>query len=138
MKWSVDFLSISRNGQLDCPFHEMDNFLVHFTKWTISHLGHNIYTIIFLELGQSLLRHQCLSGCLHQFWHFINASHLLALVDKFIWFDIAVPGSSSNSQIFLYSDPSSKMADNTIGFPQAESLLGYFIIGDDAFPSEPG
>ena len=26
MKWSVDFLSISRNGQIFCPFHEMDNF----------------------------------------------------------------------------------------------------------------
>ena len=36
-------LSISRNGQLGCPFHEMDNLLVHFAKWTISHLGHNIY-----------------------------------------------------------------------------------------------
>ena len=38
-------LSISRNGQLGCPFHEMDNLLVHFAKWTISHLGHNIYKI---------------------------------------------------------------------------------------------
>ena len=36
-------LSVSRNGQLGCPFHEMDNLLVHFAKWTISHLDHNIY-----------------------------------------------------------------------------------------------
>ena len=34
MKWSVDFSSISRNGQI---------FFFHFTKWTISHLGHKIY-----------------------------------------------------------------------------------------------
>ena len=38
------YLSISRNGQLGCPFHEMDNFLVHFMKWTISHLGRNTET----------------------------------------------------------------------------------------------
>ena len=36
-------LSISRNGQVGHPFHEMVNSLDHFTKWTISHLGHNIY-----------------------------------------------------------------------------------------------
>ena len=45
MKWSVDLLSISRNGQIFCPFHEMDSWVVHFMKWTISYLGHNIYTI---------------------------------------------------------------------------------------------
>ena len=38
-------LFISRNGQLGYPFHEMDNLLVHFAKWTISHLGHNIYIV---------------------------------------------------------------------------------------------
>ena len=27
-------LSISRNGQANCPFHEMDNPTVHFVKWT--------------------------------------------------------------------------------------------------------
>ena len=27
-------LSISRNGQANCPFHEMDNPTVHFMKWT--------------------------------------------------------------------------------------------------------
>ena len=27
-------LSISRNGQVNCPFHEMDNPTVHFVKWT--------------------------------------------------------------------------------------------------------
>ena len=43
MKWTVDFLSISRNGQTFCPFHEMDIWVVHFVKWTISHLGRNIY-----------------------------------------------------------------------------------------------
>ena len=43
MKWTVDFLSISRNGQIFCPFHEMDSWVVHFMKWTISHLGRNIY-----------------------------------------------------------------------------------------------
>ena len=43
-------MSISRNGQLGCPFYEMDNFLVHFTKWTISHLGHNIYIFITKDL----------------------------------------------------------------------------------------
>ena len=36
-------LSISRNGQVGHPFHEMVNSLVHFMKWTISQLGHNIY-----------------------------------------------------------------------------------------------
>ena len=35
MKWTVDFLSISRNGQIFCPFHEMDSWVVHFMKWTI-------------------------------------------------------------------------------------------------------
>ena len=28
----------------------MDNLLVHFTKWTISHLGRNIYILIFCEI----------------------------------------------------------------------------------------
>ena len=36
MKWSEVFLSISRNGQMFCPFHEMDSWIVHFVKWTIS------------------------------------------------------------------------------------------------------
>ena len=43
MKWSVDFSSISRNGHGNSPFHKMDSWVVHFTKWTILHLGHNIY-----------------------------------------------------------------------------------------------
>ena len=29
MKWSAKYISI-------CPFHEMDNWVVHFMKWTIS------------------------------------------------------------------------------------------------------
>ena len=33
MKWSVDFLSISRNGQIFCLFHEIDSWVVHFMKW---------------------------------------------------------------------------------------------------------
>ena len=44
---------------------------------------------------------------------------LLALVDahnKFIWYDIAASGSSSDDQIFQYSDLRQKIADNTIGF----------------------
>ena len=36
MKWSEDFSSISRNGQIFCPFREMDSWIVQFMKWTIS------------------------------------------------------------------------------------------------------
>ena len=36
-------LSISRNGQECHPFHKTVNLLEHFTKWTISNLGHNIF-----------------------------------------------------------------------------------------------
>ena len=28
MKWSVDFLSISRNGQIFSPFHKMDSWVI--------------------------------------------------------------------------------------------------------------
>ena len=46
--------------------------------------------------------------------------------------------SGSGSQIFLYSKLRQKIKDNTIGFPQPESLVDnghpveYFIMGDDA------
>ena len=33
MKWSVDFLFILRNGQIFCPFHKMDGWVVHFMKY---------------------------------------------------------------------------------------------------------
>ena len=62
----------------------------------------------------------------------------------FTWLDIAATGSSSDSQIFLYRDLRRKVEDNVICFPQAETLVDhgsqveYFIVGNDASPSEPG
>ena len=53
---------------------------------------------------------------------------LVDMDSKFIWFDIVTPGSSLDSQI---------IEDNTIGFPQEESLLDhspqaeFFLIGHD-------
>ena len=48
-------LSISRNVQVGHPFHEMVNSLDHFTKWTISHLGHNIYVCYSRDCHASML-----------------------------------------------------------------------------------
>ena len=65
---------------------------------------------------------------------------LMGLVDtdyKFIWFDIAACGSSSDSQIFLYNDLRQKIEDNTLAFPLKESLVDhgpqvqYFFVGDE-------
>ena len=59
-----------------------------------------------------------------------HSTALLALVDvgyKFNWFDIAAPGSSSDRQIFHYCDLRRKIEDNTIGFPQAESLIDHVL-----------
>ena len=47
MKW-IAKLTISQNGQMGYPFHEMVDFVVHFMKWTITKLGHNIYTVLQL------------------------------------------------------------------------------------------
>ena len=33
-----------------CPFHEMDQPMVHFMKWTISNLGCNIYIYIYIYI----------------------------------------------------------------------------------------
>ena len=51
-----------------------------------------------------------------------------------------VPRSSSDAQIFKHSDLRYKIKDDTIGFPESESLVddgpkvNYFILEDDAFP----
>ena len=37
-------LASSRNGQTQCPFHELGNTLAYFVKWAISQIGRNIYT----------------------------------------------------------------------------------------------
>ena len=41
---------------------------------------------------------------------------------KFIWYDIAAAGSSSDALIFNYSDLRQKIEDNTIDFPQPSPL----------------
>ena len=67
-------------------------------------------------------------------WGLVDADY------KFIWFDIASCGSSSDSRIFLCLDLVWNIVDNTNGFPLAESLVEqapqveYFFIGGDAFP----
>ena len=73
-KW-INILSISQNGQLGCPFHEMDNLLVHFTKWTISHLGRNIYVrsaLTGMDLdNHNLVHHRC-TFVLHSFCKYLK------------------------------------------------------------------
>ena len=41
MKWIAKYTGI-------CPFHEVDSWVVHFMKWTISHLSHNICIILIM------------------------------------------------------------------------------------------
>ena len=65
---------------------------------------------------------------------------LALLIISLIWCDISACGSSSDSQIFLYSDVRQNIHYNTIALPLAESLvdhglkLEYFFIGDNNFP----
>jgi len=39
---SATILPSSRNGQTQCPFHELGNTLADFVKWAISQIGRNI------------------------------------------------------------------------------------------------
>ena len=54
--------------------------------------------------------------------------------------DLGAAGSSSDAQIFKHSDLRHKIEDDSISFPESESLvddgpkMNYFILGDDAFP----
>jgi len=43
---SATILANSRNGQTQCPFHELGNALAHFVKWAISQIGRNIYVYL--------------------------------------------------------------------------------------------
>jgi len=40
---SATILASSRNGQTQCPLHELGNTLAYFVKWAISQIGRNIY-----------------------------------------------------------------------------------------------
>ena len=68
---------------------------------------------------------------------------LFALVDadyKFTWVDVGANGSTSDCQIFNSSDLKAAAEDGSIGFPEAEPLVGddedmpFFIVGDNEFP----
>ena len=68
---------------------------------------------------------------------------MFGLVDvdyKSICFDISSYGSSSDSEIFLYSALRQKIEDSTIGSPPAESLFDhvpqaeYLFVDDNTFP----
>ena len=69
---------------------------------------------------------------------------LMAVVDadyKFIWYDLGIPGSFSDAQIYHNSELKEGIDNGTLGIPPAEPLPGdddtrpirYFLIGDDAF-----
>lgn len=67
---------------------------------------------------------------------------MLAFVDsncRFLYVDVNACGSSSDAQIFNYSEFNDKLEDGTINFPKPSPLLPgeepipYFLIGDDAF-----
>ena len=68
---------------------------------------------------------------------------LLALVDgdsKFLWVEMGAAGSTSDDQIFKYTNLRHKIEDDSIGFPESESLriggpkVNFFILRDDTFP----
>ena len=68
---------------------------------------------------------------------------LLALVDvnySFRWCNLGANGSFANAGMFIWSTLRAALGDNTIGFPEPDSLPGddrdfpYFIVGDDAVP----
>ena len=40
---SATILATSRNGQTQCPFHELGNTLADFVKWAISQIERNRY-----------------------------------------------------------------------------------------------
>ena len=47
---SATILTISRNGQTQCSFHELGNALAHFVKWAISQLERNIYMLQITDI----------------------------------------------------------------------------------------
>ena len=70
---------------------------------------------------------------------------LLALVDgdyKFLWVEVGAAGSTSDTQIFKYTNLRHKIEDGSISFefPDSESLgigglkVTFFLPGDDTFP----
>ena len=68
---------------------------------------------------------------------------LLAQVDgdsKFLWVDVGAAGSTSDAQIFKHTDLRHKIEDDSISFPDSESLwiggpkVNFFLLGDGAFP----
>ena len=71
---------------------------------------------------------------------------LLALVDaeyKFLWVNVDVSESSSDTQIFNRSDLREKIKDGSLGLPPPDPLgdggpdLHYFLLSDDAFVLTP-
>ena len=58
---------------------------------------------------------------------------------KFLWVDMRAAGSTSDAQIFKHTNLRDKIEDDSIGFPDSESLgtggpkVNFFLLGDDAF-----
>lgn len=76
-------------------------------------------------------------------WHSIV---LLAVANanyEFIWCNVGSPGKSSDAGIFNRSSLRPSLENNTLGLPPPEPLpldnkpVGYFIVGDEAFPLQP-
>ena len=77
-------------------------------------------------------------GLLYYSYKGFHSIVLMALVDadyKIIWVDIGANGSAYAAAIFNHSEMKEAAIENgTIGFPNDDSPMPYFIIGDKAVP----
>ena len=72
---------------------------------------------------------------------------MLAVVDsdyKFMYVDVGAEGAGSDGGVFLNTELRECLEDGSIGFPPPSPLpgsdgepVGYFLVGDDAFPLRP-
>ena len=96
--------------------------------------------------SQSDVQDRCVRVCGGSLYHNYKGFYsivLLAMVGgdhKFLWADVGAAGPSSDAQILKHSDLKHKIEENSIGFPETESMVddgpkvNLFILGDDAFP----